>query len=591
MGPPTNPARFTFLYNDAYAPILGERHPGAFGVSFADAWPDIWADIAPLVERTFAGETVTVQDLPLTMRRNGYPEETWWSFSYSPIRDEQGQVAGLLNVTMDVTERVVAGRERDAAHVQLRKHEERLRALVNASADVVYTMSPDWTEMRRLDGRGFIANTDAPSIKWIEEYLLPEDQPAILQTIAQAVAEKRMFELEHRVWTTHGGVGWTHSRAVPVLKDGEIVEWFGMAADVTSRHKAEIELRQLNETLEIRVEERSQELVASEDRIRQMQKMEAIGQLTGGVAHDFNNLLTIIRSSADLLRRQELPPEKRKRYVDAISDTADRAAKLTGQLLAFARRQALKPEMFDAAARVQSIADMLRTVVGARIALTFEPFCSPCHVEADASQFETALVNMAVNARDAMDGEGSLAIKVDLASAVPALRGHAAVQGDFAAISVTDTGSGIAPDQLDRIFEPFFTTKDVGKGTGLGLSQVYGFAKQSGGDVAVTSRAGEGATFTLYLPSVEAPDTEQRGAMETDEGSAGNILVVEDNEQVGEFACQLLDDLGYTTRYASNARDAMAVLERAADPPDNATCIPNAFRPSAWRMQATCGPS
>ncbi|WP_206239976.1 hybrid sensor histidine kinase/response regulator [Novosphingobium terrae] len=559
-----------FFYNDAYAPMLGERHPAALGIPFREAWPDVWDEIGPLVDRVYAGETLTFENLPLVMTRKGYAEDTWWSFSYSPLRDESGLVCGLLNVTTDVSSNFrveQAERERDEANAQLSTNEDRLRALVDASSDVLYTMSPDWSEMRALDGRGFIANTDMPTIRWIEDYLYPDDRGEVLEAISRAVAEKRPFELEHRLWRADGSVGWTFSRAVPVLDSaGEIAEWFGMAADVTARREAEIMLKQLNETLELRVHERSRELMEAEDRVRQMQKMEAIGQLTGGVAHDFNNLLTVIRASADLLRRGELAPEKRKRYIDAISDTADRAAKLTGQLLAFARRQALRPEVFDAAERVGAIADMLRTVVGSRVDLKVVPRCGACFIEADSSQFETALVNMAVNARDAMDGEGQLTIVVEAVDAVPALRGHAGVDGGFVVVSVTDSGTGIPEEKLGRIFEPFFTTKEVGKGTGLGLSQVYGFAKQSGGEVDVLSKTGEGATFKLYLPQVEASAAEgQSRAEEPTDFSQGTILIVEDNEQVGEFASQLLHDLGYVTRFAGNAREALAILAEESD--------------------------
>ncbi|WP_187272386.1 PAS domain S-box protein [Methylobacterium sp. WL9] len=310
--------------------------------------------------------------------------------------------------------------------------------------------------------------------------------------------------------------------------------------------------------------ERHEELTHAQEALRQSQKMEAVGQLTGGVAHDFNNLLTIIRSSVDFLRRPDLPDDRRKRYMDAVSDTVERAAKLTGQLLAFARRQALKPEVFDVGSRLGSVADMLDTVTGARISVVAHVPDHPCFIRADISQFETALVNMAVNARDAMDGEGTLTLRLVCSTPMPALRGHAGARGPFAAVSLHDTGSGIGSEALAHIFEPFFTTKEVGRGTGLGLSQVFGFAKQSGGDVSVESEPGTGTTFTLYLPEIEAPEGgEIVQALESDlssDGTGRRVLVVEDNIEVGRFATQILQDLGYATAWSANAEEALDTL-------------------------------
>ena len=358
------------------------------------------------------------------------------------------------------------------------------------------------------------------------------------------------------------GAGDEHIGFLKILQD----RTRGRAAEAALR-ESEAKLQRLNETLETRVMQEVATRARTEEVLRQSQKMEAVGQLTGGVAHDFNNLLTIIKSSSDLLRRPDLPDERRRRYIDAISDTVSRASKLTGQLLAFARRQALKPEVFDAAERIRGVADMLRTIVGSRIEIATElgP-AEPCLVEADASQFETALVNMAVNARDAMNGEGVLTIGVEGLAAVPAIRAHAGGAGAFVAVRIGDTGCGIEADKLSQIFEPFYTTKEVGKGTGLGLSQVYGFAKQSGGDVAVESEVGRGTTFTLYLPRVE-PDAQSDAtesvpsARAAEQGGGRRVLVVEDNVEVGTFSTQLLRDLGYETAWATTGRDALKLLE------------------------------
>ena len=303
------------------------------------------------------------------------------------------------------------------------------------------------------------------------------------------------------------------------------------------------------------------ELAGVQEQLRQSQKLEAVGQLTGGVAHDFNNLLTVIRSSVELLERPNLPEERRKRYVTAISDTVTRATKLTGQLLAFARRQALQPRVFDVVQDVGALGGMMNTLTGSRIAVETRLSSEPCYVDADPTQFDTALVNMAANARDAMDGEGTLTIAVALADGIPAERGQPAVPGSFVAVTVADTGTGIPEEHLTEIFEPFYTTKAVGQGTGLGLSQVFGFAKQSGGEVRVESEVGTGTRFTLYLPSVAAPAAVPADVPEpVVDGQGRVILVVEDNEDVGAFTTQALAELGYETVWAKDAEQALERL-------------------------------
>jgi two-component system NtrC family sensor kinase len=306
----------------------------------------------------------------------------------------------------------------------------------------------------------------------------------------------------------------------------------------------------------------------AEEALKHSQRLEALGQLTGGVAHDFNNLLTVIRASVDLLRRPHLTEERRLRYAEAISDTVSRATKLTAQLLAFARRQALKPEAFDVGENVQTLSGMIGTLTGSPVEIVTHVPGESCFVNADAGQFETALINMAVNARDAMGGEGRLTIAVRTVTELPGPGAHSGNLHGYVAVSVEDTGVGIPQDQLEHIFEPFFTTKEVGQGTGLGLSQVFGFAKQSGGEVMVASEIGKGSTFTLYLPRVPGSDLPQQAPVEDAPAVAGHgmsVLVVEDNLEVGTFTTAALSELGYATAHVGNAIDAMAELTRNPD--------------------------
>ena len=355
--------------------------------------------------------------------------------------------------------------------------------------------------------------------------------------------------------------------ARPRLWQAEDLEFMREVAERTraavERRRAERDLAALASSLERQVADRTAELMTAEEALRQSQKLEAVGQLTGGLAHDFNNLLTVIRGSVDLLRRPDLSEKRRARYVEAIADTAERATRLTSQMLAFARRQSLTPETFDVRDNVAAIQAVIRSLAGSRIAISIDVPDHACVVDADRSQFDTALVNMAVNARDAMDGEGELTISVSTRSGVPAVRAHPAVDGEFVAVSVRDTGTGIPADRIERIFEPFFTTKEVGQGTGLGLSQVFGFTKQSGGEVLVDSREGEGATFTIYLPAaalgkrVEAAHEVPAPLL----AAGARVLVVEDNADVGAFAAEALAEMGYHAVLAADGRTALDLLD------------------------------
>jgi len=303
---------------------------------------------------------------------------------------------------------------------------------------------------------------------------------------------------------------------------------------------------------------------AAEAALRQAQRLEAIGHLTGGVAHDFNNLLMIVSGSAERLRR-DLTSEKHRRLLDMIMNATSRGESLTRQLLAFSRRQMLTPAVIDLTQRLPELKDMLTRSLRDDITTEVLVPDESCAVKVDPSELELALLNLAVNARDAMPNGGTLTITVK-----PVVLEGSATQeglsGDFVAIGVADTGSGIAPEILHHVFEPFFTTKEVGKGTGLGLSQVYGFAKQSGGTATVTSTVGRGTAITLYLPRTQelpAPSTAPMKA-EAAPRRAGTVLVVEDSPEVAEVATAYFQQLGYMVKQVASANEALELLAKDA---------------------------
>ncbi|MGZ8997467.1 MAG: ATP-binding protein, partial [Allosphingosinicella sp.] len=342
--------------------------------------------------------------------------------------------------------------------------------------------------------------------------------------------------------------------------------------------QASIELRELNSSLEARVAEAVDERMKAEEALRQAQKMEAIGQLTGGVAHDFNNLLTVILGGLDTIRRHipALPvspvTERIERSVRMATQGADRAATLTARLLAFARRQPLDPKPIDAGRLVTNIADLLQRTLGETVALETVTGAGLWRTQADPNELENALLNLAVNARDAMPDGGRLTIEsgnAHLDEAYVALVAEPVAAGQYVLIAVSDSGHGMTEETLAQVFEPFFTTKDVGKGTGLGLSQVYGFVRQSGGHIRIYSEVGEGTTVKIYLPRLVAEGgTAQADRAETappTHGGMETILVVEDHEDLRSFSTGILRELGYHVIEAANGRSALEMLQSAND--------------------------
>jgi PAS domain S-box-containing protein len=379
----------------------------------------------------------------------------------------------------------------------------------------------------------------------LEEYLArvhEEDRARVRADIVQALHSGLGFRHEERIVRPDGEIRYLHSSG-EVIKDdqGKAARMLGICQDVTQRKRAEIALDQAREQL------------------AQSQKLEALGQLTGGIAHDFNNLLMIVSGHTQLLQRR-LKEAKDLSAIEAIKTAADRGETLTRQLLAFSRRQQLSPVVVDLGARIEALREMLMSSLRGNIEVKYDVAPALWSVEVDPGELELALVNIAVNARDAMPDGGTLTVS---ARNVP--HGEAGpLAGDFVALSLTDSGRGIPAHMLSKVFEPFFTTKDVGKGTGLGLSQVHGFAHQSGGTVTISSEIGRGTVITLYLPRSDAPLSVALVAAEVPAAGRGEgtVLVVEDNPEVAEVTATLLEHLGYRVLRAPDANDALAQLQQ-----------------------------
>jgi len=323
----------------------------------------------------------------------------------------------------------------------------------------------------------------------------------------------------------------------PIWEDGRLIGFAKITRDMTERRETQLKLEQMQKQL------------------AESQKLDALGQLTGGVAHDFNNILMVISGSLHFLRKSADGDAKVQRAISAIETATRRGATLTSQLLTFARRQSVNPKAIDVADRIAAIREVLDTGVGSSVQLAFDLGQDLWPVTVDVSEFETALINLAINARDAMPQGGTITVAARNVVADPSLG------GDFVAISVADTGQGIAPDVLNRIFDPFFTTKPVGKGTGLGLSQVHGFAHQAGGTVRVESELGKGTKVTILLPRDQVSTVaDKTGAVEA--GGAGTVLLVEDNPEVASVSSSLLEQLGYSVRKVSDAEAALREIER-----------------------------
>jgi signal transduction histidine kinase/CheY-like chemotaxis protein len=428
---------FVALYNDAYAPTIGKKHPRALGRPARENWAELWDDLGPLLEGVQStGKTFLAKDRPFYLERSGYGETVYFDVSYSAVPEADGSVAGVLCVVSETTERV---------------------------------------------------------------------------------------------------------RAETALRESEA------------------RLRELNETLEQRILDRSNALEQAHAALRQAQKMEAVGQLTGGIAHDFNNLLQGISGSLDLIRRRPDDAAKVSRWSEAGLKAAERGAKLASQLLAFSRTQKLELKPLDVTSTVVGFGEMLRRSIAPIVRIHMDLKTDGAFVMGDQVQLELAVLNLALNARDAMPDGGDLIV----GSRCLRVAGDPAItDGDYVELSVADNGSGMPPAVLDRAFDPFFTTKETGKGTGLGLSQVYGTVTQSKGTVKIESAVGVGTTVRLYLPCTEPVilNPTMEAAAELVSTPAAKILIIDDDPDVRGFLAESLETLGYEAVVKDDGAVALAEL-------------------------------
>jgi signal transduction histidine kinase/CheY-like chemotaxis protein len=545
-----------FLYNDPYAEILGAKHPAALGSRFYDIWSEIWADISPLIDAAIAGHATYREDLPLVMNRKGYDEQTWFTFSYSPVRDESGQVAGMFCAVSETTQKVLAERALRESNETLERRVNEALAERKLMADIVEGTDA-FVQVVDLDYR-WLAINEAAANEFSRIFGIrpragdsmldllahqPQHQQAVKTVWARAIAGEEFTEVGEFGDPARDRRSYEMRFNTLRDRDGRRIGAYQFVYDVTDRLRDQERLRK------------------AEAALRQAQKMESLGQLTGGVAHDFNNLLAVFASGLQLLERTagQAPPT---RVFEAMRRAVARGTGLTRHLLAFSRRRPVNPESIDLASHLTSMRTMLDGSLGGHIDVQMHIGADVWPVEVDAGEMELAVLNLCLNARDAMADGGSITISADNVRA-DVDDGRSV---EFVRIAVTDTGHGMAPQIQARAFEPFFTTKDVSKGSGLGLPQVYGFAQQSGGRVSIESTVGVGTIVTVLLPrslrdpaAADAPDS-PAAAPRAEVVRRGHVLLVEDDRDVSALTREMLSLLGFSVTPVSSAAAALGAL-------------------------------
>ncbi|HYZ24648.1 MAG TPA: PAS domain S-box protein [Rhodopila sp.] len=545
------------IYNDAYSGFAGGRHPRLFGSEVREGWPEVASFNDNVMKVGLAGGTLAYQDQELTLYRNGRPEQVWMNLDYSPIIGESGRPEGVIAIVVETTAKVRAEtnlrvtaealtllnaelEQRVAERTQQRDRIWRLSRdlLAVVDADGAFrAVNPAWTAVLGYDtadivGRRFL------DIVW------PEDAERTQRGFNDAMAQRRPANFENRYRHKDGSSRWI---VWNTSAEGDLLYAYGR--DVTAEKEQQEALR------------------TTEEQLRQAQKMEAVGQLTGGLAHDFNNLLTSISGSLELLhaRIRQGRITELDRFIMTARRAAEGAAALTHRLLAFSRRQTLAPKPTDVSRLVTGMEDLIQRTMGPAVTVEVVTAVDLWTTMVDPNQLENALLNLCINARDAMPDGGKLTIETAncwLDARAARMRDLAA--GQYVSLCVSDTGTGMTPDVVERAFHPFFTTKPTGMGTGLGLSMIYGFARQSGGQVRIYSELGKGTMVCLYLPrypgDAAEPDV-QTDDMEPPRAKRGEtVLVVDDEPTVRMLVTEVLEELGYATIEAEDGASGLQVL-------------------------------
>lgn len=562
------------IYNDAYAVFAGGRHPFLLGCPVELGWPEVAEFNRDIVDTCLAGGTLSFRNKDLTLLRNGVPETVWLDLYYSPVADDSQAPAGVLAIVVETTEHVISEQRRQAAEHAYRAENERVQLALNAGAllgSFVWDL-----QANRLSGDERFARTFAYPLEQplddlpmanAEARIHPDDVPRVRERVDESLARGVPYNAEYRVRGADECYRWVMACGRCEFDSaGQALRFPGVLIDIHERRIAEEALRQLTRDLEQRVLDEVDARLEAEEQLRQAQKLEAIGGLTGGVAHDFNNLLQVIAGNLHLLARHEPENANVQRRTRAALAAVERGATLSAQLLAFARRQPLSPAVYNPRHLYAGLGELLQRALGETIQIEVHLPDDPWCIHVDRHQLENAVLNLAINARDAMQGEGTIGIDAQNVTLEREFCvGKDIGAGDYLRLSVSDCGGGMPPEVLRQAFEPFFTTKTDGQGTGLGLSMVFGFVKQSGGHIEMLSTPGQGTTVQLYFPRSREQASAEEALPMPDVGGAGErILVVEDNEAVRSAAVELLQHAGYQVLTAANGDQAMQVLLNGA---------------------------